>query len=258
MPVKRLQEMTWQEFGEEVKQGQVVILPIGSTEQHGGHLPVGTDTMVAIALAEAASERTGAVVAPPLWFGWSPHHMVLPGTITVRPEILIELAYDVIESLAKHGCRSFIIINGHRIVNLAWMQIACERARRVLGVNVSLFDPAYESKEIVDRLGFGPLGHAEEIESSHMWHCHPELYHAERARDFVPPAPAGAPYSVDPRYSGDTLCYIPSTVEGMRKSVEVANGTTGSPTKASKEKGREYHEHLVERLVQVVGQMKRS
>ena len=213
MSVKRLQEMTWQEFKQEVERGQVVILPMGSTEQHGGHLPLGTDTMVAIALAEGASERTGAVVAPPLWFGWSPHHMVLPGTITLSAEVLIEVGYQVIESLAKHGCKNFVVVNGHRLVNISWMQIAAERAKRLLGVQVVVFDPAYASKDIVDELGFGPLGHAEEIESSHMWYLFPELYHAERARDYVPgPTPL---YNVDPRYPGDTLCYVPSTPEGQ-------------------------------------------
>ena len=256
MSVKRLQEMTWQEFEREVERGEVIILPVGSTEQHGGHLPVGTDTMVAIALAEAASEAAGAVVAPPLWFGWSPHHMVLPGTITLSPEVLAEVAYQVIESLSKHGCRNFVIINGHRLVNIPWMQIAAERAKRLLGVQAVIFDPAYASKEIVDELGFGPLGHAEEIESSHMWYLFPELYHAERAKDYVP---AATPlYSVDPRYPGDTLCYVPSTPEAMKKAVEAANGTTGSPTLASREKGKVYHEHLVRRLVDVIGQLKGS
>lgn len=254
MSAKWLYNMTWEEFKAEVEGESVIILPVGSTEQHGGHLPLGTDTMVAIALAEGASEKTGAVVAPPLWFGWSPHHMVLPGTITVRPEVLSELTYDVIESLAKHGCKRFVLVNGHRIVNIAWLQIACEKAKRLLGVEAVLFDPAYMSKEIVDRLGFGPLGHAEEIESSQMWYCHPELYHADKAKDFVP-GPHDL-YSVDPRYQGDTLCYVPSTVRDMAKSVEAANGTTGSPTKASKEKGREYHEHLVDRLVQVVNSLR--
>lgn len=250
MPAKLLQNMTWEEFGETVKQGQVVILPIGSTEQHGAHLPVGTDTMVAMVLAETASEKTGAVVAPPLWFGWSPHHMALPGTITIRPEVLIELVYDVMDSLAKHGCRKLVLVNGHRLVNIPWMQIACERARRVLGVQVALFDPAYMSKQVVDRLGFGPLGHAEEIESSHMWYCHPELYHAGRVKDYLPPS--CSLYSVDPRHTDDTLCYIPSTADSMARSVAVAGGTTGNPSRASKEKGKEYHEYLVGRLVEVV------
>lgn len=250
MSAKFLQNMTWEEFGEEVWRGTVLILPVGSTEQHGPHLPVGTDTMVAVSLAEAASEKTGAVVAPPLWFGWSPHHMVLPGTITVRPEILLELVYDVIESLAKHGCTKMVIVNGHRLVNIPWLQIACERARRVLGIHVVVFDPAYMSKEIVDKLGFGPLGHAEEIESSHMWYCRPELYREDRAKDYVPRT--RELYSVDPRYPGDTLCYVPATAKEMAKSVEVSGGTTGSPSRASRERGREYHDYLVRRLVEVV------
>lgn len=211
--------------------------------------------MVAIALAEEASEKTGAVIAPPLWFGWSPHHMILPGTVTVRPEILAELVFDVIESLAKHGCRRFVLLNGHRIVNISWLQIACERAKRLLEVEAVIFDPAYMSKEIADRLGFGPLGHAEEIESSHMWYCHLDLYHEDRAKDYVPEP--NDFHSVDPRYQRDTLCYVPSTAKDMAKSVEVAKGTTGSPTRASKEKGKIYHEHLVDRLVQVVNRLRR-
>ncbi len=110
------------------------------------------------------------------------------------------------------------------------------------------------SKEIVDRLGFGPLGHAEEIESSHMWYCYPDLYHADRAMDYVPGLKTL--YSVDPRYQGDTLCYVPSMVRDMEKAVEVAKGTTGSPSRASREKGKLYHEHLVERLVEVVNMLR--
>lgn len=251
MAAVRLQEMTWEEFAERVKTANgTVILPVGSTEQHGPHLPVGTDTMVACGLAEAAAERTGAIVAPPLWFGWSPHHMALPGTITARPEVLLELVYDVIQSLAEHGCQHFILLNGHRIVNVPWLQIAAERAQRQLKVRVVIFDPAYMSRDVADELGFGALGHAEDIESSHMWHMHPELYHAERALDFVPVA--NPVYKVDPRAGGDTLCYVPSTREQMAASVAAAKGTSGAATQASAEKGQAYHEHLVQRLVEVV------
>jgi len=84
----RLQDMTWEEVKTIVEtSNQTILLPFGSTEQHGPHLPVGTDTMVAVTLSEDAAQKTGVPVAPPLWFGWSPHHMVLPGTITIRPEI---------------------------------------------------------------------------------------------------------------------------------------------------------------------------
>lgn len=82
-----------------VKSKGVAIVPIGSVEQHSYHLPLGTDTYVAMTIAEEAAEKTGAVLTPPVWFGWSPHHMVLPGTVTIRPEVLSELTYDIIESL---------------------------------------------------------------------------------------------------------------------------------------------------------------
>ncbi len=245
-----LQNMTWEEFKEGIQETKVVLVVVGSTEQHGAHLPLGTDTMVAMALAEDASAKTGAIIAPPLWFGWSPHHMALPGTVTIRPEVLIELLYDVLQSLAEHGCRNFIIINGHRIVNIPWMQLAAERAQRILQVRVGIFDPAFMSKEIVDKLEFGPVGHAEEIESSHMWYCFPQLYHEDKTLD-CPPERIEL-YHVDPRAAGDTLCYVPSTKERMRESVEVSKGTSGSPVRSSREKGKLYHEHLVKRLTQVI------
>ena len=249
-----LQDCSWQELAERRQTaGNVVIIPVGSTEQHGNHLPLGTDTMVAMMLAEDAAQQTDTVVAPPLWFGWSPHHMVLPGTITVRPEILIEVLYDVINSLQAHGFTKFIVINGHRIVNIPWMQLAAERAQRQLGVKVVLFDPAYMSKEIIGKLDYGPVGHSEEIETSEMLYKHPELVHMEKAVDN--PAPRHELYSVDPSFAGDTLCYVPGTLKDMQRSADLAGGATGAPSKATVQKGKEYHEHLVGNLVNVIRQL---
>ena len=246
-----LQENSWQELQERHGQsGDVAIIPVGSTEQHGPHLPLGTDTMVAMMVAEDAAALTNTVVAPPMWFGWSPHHMVLPGTITIRPEILIEVLYDVIQSLKAHGFTKFVVINGHRIVNIPWMQIAAERAQRVLGVKVVLFDPAYMSKEIISQLEYGPVGHAEEIETSHMLYKHPEWVHLEKAVDN--PHPKHELYSVDPAFTGDTLCYVPSTINDMRRSAYIAGGTTGCPGKSCRDKGQKYHDHLVTNMVRVI------
>jgi creatinine amidohydrolase len=246
-----LQNLTWEEVKQRAKQGKnTIILPIGSTEQHGSHLPVGTDTMVAIALAESAARRAKVLVGPPLWFGWSPHHMVLPGTITIRPEILIEVVYDMVKSLNRHGFDKFIFLNGHRLVNIPWLQIAGERAKRELEVKVCIFDPAYMSKELTQGLGWGEVGHADEMESSHMWHYYPELVKMDRARDN--PHKHGKLYHVDPRYPGDTLCYVPSSPAEQEALVRVSGGSSGEPSKASQEGGREYHEYLVERLVATI------
>ena len=102
--------------------------------------------------------------------------MVLPGTITIRPEVLADLAFDMVRSLREHEFSRFVFVNGHRIVNITWLQIVCERAKRELGVKAIIFDPAYMSKSIVKELGWGEIGHAEEIESSHIaaWGLCPE------------------------------------------------------------------------------------
>ena len=79
-----LQNMKWEEVENALERSEnVAIIPVGSTEQHGKHLPLGSDSFAAIGLADDVAKRTGAVVAPPIWFGWSPHHMWLPGTITL-------------------------------------------------------------------------------------------------------------------------------------------------------------------------------
>lgn len=250
-----LQERTWPDIEDYLKEDDRILLPIGSTEQHGRFAPLGTDTYVAVTLAEDVSAELGVLVAPPMWFGWSPHHLVRPGTVSVRAEVLIEVLFDMIGSLAKHGFKKFVVINGHRIVNISWMQIAAERAQRELAVKVVLFDPAYMSKEIADELQFGPIGHADEIEISHMVHRYPHLIDLERAKD-NPPVVREL-HHVDPREKGDTLCYVPATIEDWSAVFERTGDTIGgNPTASSAEKGKLYHKHLVMRLRQVLEQLK--
>jgi creatinine amidohydrolase/Fe(II)-dependent formamide hydrolase-like protein len=137
----RLERQSWKDVETYLASDNRIIMPVGSTEQHGAFAPLGTDTYVARAIAEGAAQAAGVLVAPPLWFGWSPHHLVKPGTISIRAEILIEVLCDAIGSLAGHGFKNFVVVNGHRIVNIPWMQIAAERVQRTLGVKVVLFDP---------------------------------------------------------------------------------------------------------------------
>ncbi len=253
MNLKRLQELKWPDVKSYLENDQRIILPIGSTEQHSYWLPLGTDSMVAIALAEEAAQKTGVMVAPPLWMGWSPHHMALPGTISIRPEILIEFLFDEIKSLSRHGFKQFILLNGHRIVNIIWMQIAAQKAQEELSVKTVIFDPAYMSKEIADELGFGTVGHADEAEGSHMLYIHPELTYLEKATDYSPKV--DNLYHIDPRYPGDTLNYIPSTMEHTRQVAEISGGTIGNATRSDKEKGKKYHNHLIKRLVEVINRI---
>lgn len=248
----RLEENSWKELAQ--KECDLVLIPVGSVEQHGCHLPLGTDSYVARGLAEEAGEKAGVVVSPQLWFGWCPHHMALSGSVSVRAEVLIEYLYDIIESLHTHGFSKFVLINGHRIVNIPWMQITAQRAQAKLGVKVVIFDPAYMSKDLIAQLDFGTVGHSDEIETSHMMHLHPNLVHLEKAVDN--PVPGTPLYSVDPRYLHDTLCYVPATREHVAELGEKSGGTTGMPSKSTSEKGKRYHEHLLARLLQVIETLK--
>jgi creatinine amidohydrolase len=251
----KLEEQSWKDVADYLQSDDRILLPVGSTEQHGVFAPLGTDTYAAIAIAEAAAEKTGVLVAPPLWFGWSPHHLVKPGTISIRAEILTELLCDAIGSLAGHGFNRFAVINGHRIVNIPWMQIAAERLQRTLGVKVVLFDPAFMSKEAVAKLDFGSIGHGEEIEISHMCHIHPELIRLEAAKDN--PHAETPLYHLDPQDPRDTLCYVPTTRKALQATFDRTGDTvTGRPTRATPEMGKAYHDHLVDRLVEVLEMLK--
>ncbi len=247
-----LHELTWPDVSAYLQEKQSILLPVGSTEQHGRHAPLGTDTLIATRLAEDAARRTHLLCAPPLAFGWSPHHLVLPGTISIRPAVLQELLFDIIESLARHGFRRFIVINGHRVTNVPWLQLAAQRAQSQLEVAVAIFDPAYMQKEIASELGFGPLGHAEELETSQMMHLFPTMIDLQQAVDSK--EHQRKLYHVDPRIALDTLCYVPSTLKQMEAIAAETGGSTGRPTQSDADLGRRLHEHLVARLVEVIEQ----
>ncbi len=252
----RLSEMTWEDVEHVLKvSNPVIILPVGSTEQHGRHLPLGTDSFAAVDLAEAAGKKIErAITAPPVFYGMSSHHMALPGTISIRPEVLVEFTYDVVASLAEHGFNRFILLNGHRVANLPWMQLVCERIHRKLnGCRAVLFDPAYMSREVVDQLNLGVIGHGEEIETSHMLTVLPALCRMDRVEDH--PAPETPLFSVDPRCTNDSLVYIPTPPGEAAKTVGKTGGVTGRPSRADARKGSIYRKHLLGRLAEVIEQM---
>lgn len=246
-----LHELTWEEVRDHLSRDDVVFLPVGSTEQHGTHLPLGTDTMTAIGLAHDAASRCGALAAPPLWFGWSPHHLAYPGTITLEPEHLTAVVVDICRSLAFHGFGRIVIVNGHREANLAPLKIAQTRLVNETGQLVVIVDPYYfgfEAGEAVRKSEPGGVGHADELETGHLLHLRPELVHMERAVRNIP-APRRW-FSADPYVRGDRVLTA-SGIDDFRART-APSGVSGDPLPATAEDGLAYHQRIVEDLVSLV------
>jgi len=109
----RLDQSTWREVETYLERKNGIILPIGSTEQHGPTGLIGTDALAADIVARGVGERASALVAPPLNFGMAQHHMAFAGSMTLRPETMLAVLVDLLGSLARHGFTRCFIINGH-------------------------------------------------------------------------------------------------------------------------------------------------
>jgi len=192
---------TWPDVEAYLKQNVGIIIPIGSTEQHGPNGLVGTDAICAEAVARGVGEATGALVAPTIAVGMAQHHLGFAGSMTLRPSTLIAVVRDNVVSLARHGFRRFYFINGHggniATVNAAFSEVYAETSLAGGGSNHSGIKCKlrnwWESarvKEIVRELyGHAEGGHATPSEVSLTWHIYPD---AARPMKLDPPiAPSG-------------------------------------------------------------------
>jgi creatinine amidohydrolase len=108
-----LPHMTWVEVEQALTHTDAVIIPLGSNEQHGRHLPLGTDSYEAIETAKLIAQKADVLVAPVILAGLSSHHMGFPGTITLTPETFEAVVVETAQSLIRHGFRKILIFNGH-------------------------------------------------------------------------------------------------------------------------------------------------
>jgi creatinine amidohydrolase len=109
----QLQLATWPEIEAYLDRSQAIIIPIGSTEQHGPTGLIGTDSLCAAAIAQGVGRQCNALVAPPIAIGMALHHMAFPGSISLRPSTLMLVIQDIVVGLSRSGFRNFFFINGH-------------------------------------------------------------------------------------------------------------------------------------------------
>ena len=184
MATTRLIELTRAEARERGRAGAVCVLPVGSLEQHGEHLPVGTDSLLVEHVCLHAAERASrdAVVAPTIWTGLSPHHVRLGLTVTLEPELALRLTRSIVRSL-RGWLRQIVVVNGHG-GNRGWLE-ALGLVEECAIVNYwELVDDA-TLRELFP-VDLGSIGHAGQAETSAMLTAYPALVGDAAGKPFEP------------------------------------------------------------------------
>ncbi len=231
--MKRLywDEYTYPEIEELLKSEPVIILPIGSVEAHGYHLPLNTDMIQPLWLAEEIAKRMNAIILPPIHYGWTKGLSSFPGTISVGFETLKNLVLDILKEVVKHGGRKIIVLSGHASTNhMAALRLACEEMAGN-GVKIMLLSDYYIAYQYRGKLVPEDDGHAGVLETSRVMAIRPELVKENYKFEKLPVGK----YMVTPDY---------------REFVPYA--TFSNPQGASKELGEKLNNIILEELLKII------
>lgn len=231
MPYIRFEDATRTELRETAPHATVVV-PVGSVEQHGPHLPVSADALIVSALADRAAvyaaDRIPVIVTPTLPFGFAAHHLPFGGTISVGMSTYIDLLTEIGKSLAAGGFRRIVFLNSHG-GNDGPLRVIGDRLVFELGLDIhvattSYWDCAAEALAELDLDIHSVPGHAGSFETSCLLALRPDLVRADRI-----PAPEAA---LQPLASDDLAAIV------RRPGVwEVSDGRTDDSRQASAEIG---------------------
>ncbi len=243
-----LGQLTWPEAKHRFKEVDIALLPVGSIEQHGPHLPLDTDAFDAQYLAQKVAESCTPplpLVLPLIPYGVSYHHEDFSGTLSASPETLFRLVYEIGMGAARHGITKLIIINGHG-GNGPALHFAAQMINRDARI-FTCVDTGETSDPDIEAMIETPNDvHAGEIETSTTLAVRPDLVKSEAARKFIP------------RFSSRYLDFTSKRSVGWYARVGELSptGVLGDPTKASPEKGRRMWEVMIKHLVELVEELK--
>lgn len=178
-----LAELSWEEVKEYLERDDRIILPLGSTEEHGRHLGLGTDSIEAEAIARGAGEATNVVVAPTLNYGMALSQMGFPGTVSLKPPTLIAVLEDIFRSLHRHGFRRVLVVNGHGGNTASLMSAVQVVTQDLTGLRVKNFEWWTDQESyrvIIDMLGEQVGSHASPGETSFMLAVRPSAVKLNR------------------------------------------------------------------------------
>ncbi len=229
-----IEELAWPELAARLEQGETLcVLPVGATEQHGRHLPCGTDSLLVEAFCRAASSRTGVPLLPTVRVSSSHAHTTTwPGTLSLPPRMLVEVILEMASWVRASGFEKLLIVNGHA-GNPAPLKVAADELRWRGGLRVGVAHWFALTDEIAAAVAHDAADwHANAAETSLMLHLRPELVRVSEIRD------------------------DPDRTEGLALSYTVAQtsieGVTGAPSTASAQSGEALFETVVAALSELI------
>lgn len=220
-----MSELSWDAYQRRLLEDDaIVIVPVGAVEQHGYHLPLGTDWLMATYMARRAAENVGGIVAEPIAYGarsqvrtgGGPHRC---GTTSLNAETLIAVVHDVLVEIGRHGARKIAVIDSH-FENRFFLDEACHRAQETLaarGQEARILKMLYAERirpETMRTIYAGmenppglDLEHGGILETAMMLYCYPDLVDMTRIADEAPPDfPPYDLFPVDPGWVPDSGC----------------------------------------------------
>jgi creatinine amidohydrolase len=181
LPSRYFWELTQPEIAAQLERNPMVVLPAGSVEQHGPHLPTGTDTFAANLISHHVAEHMDALVLPATPLGVTPMHMPFEGTLTLTPDTYMRVVIETCASAAEHGAKELMILNWHE-GNIPSLAIAAEALHRKHGMAVVTVQACYVAEELYGASCNG-LTHGGEIEALAVLADRPALVHLDRIDD---------------------------------------------------------------------------